>query len=297
MVTIPDPRITPISKDWYGNSVSKINMLRLDEVHHVISGNKWYKLKHNIIHIQKEGYKGLLTFGGAFSNHLVAAAAVAKEYGIASIGIVRGEQDGNNWSHTLKQCAEYGMQLVFVTREEYKKKIDISWLQELQSKYANYYIIPEGGANEWGRNGSAEIASYISGEYTHICVSVGTGTTLAGIASQLPDNTNIFGYAPMKGGAYLQEEIQQLLPQHKNIQIFDEWHFGGFGKWNEELTGFMNEFYSVNHISLDMVYTAKMMYGIKQQLQARIFSANASVLCIHTGGLQGNGSIAHLLNY
>lgn len=297
MATIPEPRISQLSKDWYGERVEHIAMLRLDEVHPIVSGNKWYKLKYNIAYAQQQGYKGLVTFGGAYSNHLIATAAAANEAGMLSIGIIRGEHEPASWSHTLRQCETYSMQLVFVSRQEYKNKTDAGWLQQLQEKYPEYYIVPEGGANEWGRVGAAEIANYIPPKYTHICISVGTSTTLAGIAAKLPEEKRLYGYAPMKGGGYIQEEVKSILPANNNIQIFDEWHFGGFGKWNNELVTFMNDFYESNYIPLDMVYTAKMMYGIKQQLNSGFFPKESSILCIHTGGLQGNESISQLLKY
>ena len=272
-------------------------MLQLDVLHPVISGNKWYKLKYNIEYALNNGYQAVLTFGGAYSNHLVATAAAAKVYGLKSIGIVRGSY--TELSPTLHDCISYGMELQFVSREDYKRKTDAAWLESLIHKYNDPFIIPEGGANEQGRSGSEEIVSCIPEDITHVCVSVGTGTTFAGIRNGLPVNKMLYGYAPMKGGIYLKgETIQYLKPgQDANWQFFDDWHFGGFGKWTNELVDFMNAFYSINHIPLDMVYTAKMMFGIKEQLQSGFFPSNARVCCIHTGGLQGNSSIAHLLQY
>lgn len=295
MDTIPDPRIQVLQPDWYFPYVQEVAMLRLDEVHPVVSGNKWYKLKHNISHAIQHGYKTILTFGGGYSNHLVATAAAAKESGLKSIGVVRGVYD--HVTPTLIACEEYGMQLEFVSQDEYDRKDDEVWLKQLSDKYGNVFIIPEGGANEWGREGAAVIASFIPAGYTHVCISVGTGTTLEGIRSVLPEQTEVFGYVPMKGGSYLTDEISKHVPTNNNWLLFDEWHFGGFGKRSDGLLAFMNEFYTTNHIPLDMVYTAKMMYGVQSQMKAGVFPPDARILCIHTGGLQGNATIADRLIY
>lgn len=295
MDIIPEPRIQPLQRNWYLPYVEEVAMLRLDEVHPVVSGNKWYKLKHNIQHAIKENRNTILTFGGGYSNHLVATAAAAKAFGLDSIGLVRGVYA--QLTPTLVACKEYGMQLEFISQEEYDRKDDEVWLQQLTSSYGKVFIIPEGGANEWGREGATEIARYIPSTYSHVCVPVGTGTTLEGIRTALPSNIEVFGYVPMKGGNYLTEEISKHVPPKDNWVLFDEWHFGGFGKRTEGLIAFMNEFYTINHIPLDMVYTAKMMYGVQSQMKAGVFPPDARILCVHTGGLQGNASISGMLIY
>lgn len=272
-------------------------MLRLDIVHPIISGNKWYKLKHNLLHASQTGYESIITFGGAYSNHLIAAAAAAKAYNIRSEGIVRGTYAEAELTPTLQACKEYGMQLFFVSRGEYAQKNENGWLDELRMNYPGAYIIPEGGANEYGRIGAGEIANYIPRNFTHVCVSVGTGTTFVGLRNALPANQFLYGYAPMKGGKYLADEVKPHLTKDTNWELFDDWHFGGFGKQNQTLIDSMNEFYDINHIPLDIVYTGKMMYGILKQLKAGVFPHDANLLCIHTGGLQGNSSVTRLLRY
>lgn len=290
--------IQPLDKEWHGPHVSGMDMLRLDLLDPVISGNKWYKLKHNLQYAMQQGYKSILTFGGAFSNHLIATAAAAQLHHIPAVGIVRGD-DGRELTATLKACREYGMQLHFVTREEYKHKDEEDWLARLAAKFDKPFIIPEGGANEQGRAGAAEIAALIPGSYTHICVSLGTGTTFIGLRNALPVHQQLLGFVPMKNGTYLKNEIWMAIEQDQdqNWELYDRWHFGGFGKWTGELISFMNGFYQVNHIPLDMVYTAKMMYGLKDLLSEGYFPAGANILCIHTGGLQGNAAIAAELDY
>lgn len=301
MVTIPksEPYIQALNKDWYCPFVQEVSMLRLDVIHPVVSGNKWYKLKENVHQAIKYEYKGILTFGGAYSNHLVAAAATANEYGLQSIGIIRGKYASNNLSPTLESCVAYGMKLIFVSKEDYAQRADEQWLTFLLNEYPGYFVIPEGGANKWGRDGAKAIAAYIPQGYTDICISVGTGTSYIGIVNALPPEQQVYGYIPMKGGNYMKDIITPFIDKDQSIApaLFDKWHFGGFGKWSKELTDFMNSFYDINKIPLDMVYTAKMMYGIQEQIRQGTFPFQSKILCIHSGGLQGNASIAHLLTY
>jgi 1-aminocyclopropane-1-carboxylate deaminase len=292
-----EPYIQPLNENWYKPYVAGVSMLRLDVLHPIISGNKWYKLKHNIQYAQEHGYKSILTFGGAYSNHLIATAAAANISGMNSIGMVRGNYAEHAMTTTLQACVDDGMQLVFASREEYARKNDGDWLEELGSKYPGAFIVPEGGANGQGRAGAEEIAHYIPKQFTHVCVSVGTGTTFAGLRNAVHAEQMVYGYVPMKGGRYMAEEMQPYLIKNKSWKIFDEWHFGGFGKWNNDLVASMNEFYNINNIPLDIVYTSKMMYGLQQQLKQGVFPADAHILCVHTGGLQGNTSVQHLLQY
>lgn len=288
--------IQPLNKFWYGKKVAGMDMLRLDLLHPVISGNKWYKLRLNLAYAADHGHKTIVTFGGGFSNHLIATACAARLFGLKSVGIVRGQHDV--LTPTLEACKSEGMELIFVSHEDYKNKHQPEWAANLVSHFDDLFIIPEGGANELGRSGAALITRYIDDSYTHIALSAGTGTTLAGLRSKLPHQQQIMGFVPMKQGAYLHSHIaEHLSPDQTNWQLFDEWHFGGFGKWNETLLTFMNEFYRENKIPLDIVYTSKMMYGIHQMLEQNDFSSCDKVLCIHTGGLQGNVSVKDALIY
>jgi len=300
MDTIDERRaiIQPIAKPWYSQQhVAALDMLRLDLLHPVISGNKWFKLRLNIRHAIDSGFKTIVTFGGGFSNHLIATACASRMFGIKSIGIVRGRYD--TLTPTLTDCKNAGMELIFVSKEEYERKEDTTWIRQLAAHFDELFIIPEGGANEWGRVGAGLIDRFINHDYTHVALSVGTGTTLTGLRNKLENKQQILGFAPMKQGAYLKDHITEHLHEDKNTnwQLFDEWHFGGFGKWNDELLQFMNDFYQTTNIPLDIVYTSKMMYGIKQLLAADFFQPDARVLCIHTGGLQGNVSVKDKLIY
>ncbi|MCB9046223.1 MAG: 1-aminocyclopropane-1-carboxylate deaminase/D-cysteine desulfhydrase [Chitinophagales bacterium] len=299
MAITPDrqPFIQPINAAWYENKVTGVDMLRLDVIHKHVSGNKWFKLKYNIEHCILEGIDTVLTFGGAYSNHLAATAAMANFNGIRSIGVIKGKYAEHSLTSTLQFCTDNGMYLHFVTNETYSKKNDPDFLKELSDMFATPLIIPEGGANEMGIIGAGEIADLIPADYTHIAVSVGTGSTLSGIVNNTGNELWTIGYAPMKGGSYLGKEVSRLIRPEKRdaYRIYDDWHFGGFGRYTDELTMFMNNFYGQNGIPLDMVYTAKMMFGLKEQILRGDYPDEVRILCIHTGGLQGNQSIADKL--
>ncbi len=200
---------------------------------------------------------------------------------------------------TLEACRAEGMELIFVTQEDYKNSQEPEWAKNIVAHFDEIFMIPEGGANEWGRAGAGLLNRFVTDDYTHIAVSVGTGTTLMGLRNKIPEHQQILGFVPMKKGAYLAATIEaHLLPdRNNNWRLFDEWHFGGFGKWNDELLQFMNEFYRENNIPLDIVYTSKMMYGVHELLENNFFSSCDRILCIHTGGLQGNSSVQVELCY
>jgi len=289
--------IQSLNKVWYQGKVAGIDMLRLDKLHPVISGNKWYKLRLNLAYAIDHGYKTVVTFGGGYSNHLVATACAAKLFGLQSVGIVRGRHD--TLTPTLQQCRDYGMELLFVTREDYKNRHQPEWAAQLTAHFDEILIIPEGGANERGRTGAGLLTRFIDSSYSHIALSVGTGTTLAGLRHKLAGPQHIMGFVPMTQI----EEQQHYISEHLQADKAGTWsliadkYFGGFGKWNDELLHFMNDFYSDNKIPLDVVYTSKMMYNMQQLLADNYFNSCDKILCIHTGGLQGNVSVKEKLKY
>ncbi len=293
MDTIREDAITiqPLHTDWYGGKVARMDMLRLDLIHPRVSGNKWYKLQFNIQEAMENGKSSVVTFGGGHSNHLIATAHACKIVGLKSLGIVRGHY--SVLTQTLLNCEAEGMELCFAEKAEYDALQLADGVEKLLLKYPGAAIIPEGGANESGRRGAALIGRFIRHHYTHIALSVGSGTTFAGLRNALPVGQSIIGFAPMKGGSYLQQEVGPWLisTQNKNWEILDKWHFGGFGKSSEELVRFMNQFYQAHRIPLDFVYTAKMMFGVQELLDTGYFNAHDIILCIHTGGLQGNASL------
>jgi 1-aminocyclopropane-1-carboxylate deaminase len=289
--------IQPVSKFWHGDKVAAVDILRLDLLHPVISGNKWFKLRLNLKHAAEKGFKTIVTFGGGYSNHLIATAFAAKIFGLRCVGIVRGHY--NLLTPTLEACRAQGMELIFVSQEDYKNKHQPDWVGKIVSHFDEIFIIPEGGANEWGRTGAGLIDRFIKDSYSHIVLAVGSGTTLIGLRNKLNIKQQILGFTPMKQGAYLAGHIHKHLKEDKdrNWRVLDKWHFGGFGRWDEKLIGFMNEFYRVNKIPLDIIYTSKMMYGLHEMLHDNFFSSCDKILCIHSGGLQGNTSVRDELEF
>lgn len=270
----------------FPNSIS-VTVKREDLIHSVVSGNKFRKLKYNLLQAKNENKKTLLTFGGAFSNHIAAVAFAARENGFKSIGIIRGEeiQDkiGNN--PTLQFAQECGMQLEFVSREAYRLKHESSFLEEMKSKFGDFYLIPEGGTNELAVKGCEEILTDEDHEFDYICCAVGTGGTISGIINSALSYQKVLGFPALKGD-FLQDEIC-IFVQNKNWKLINDYHFGGYGKVNEELIAFINDFYNRTQIPLDPVYTGKMVFGVIDMIQKNYFPAQSRILLIHTGGLQG----------
>ena len=266
-----------------------LDILRLDLCHPIVSGNKWFKLNGLQEAMQAAQKKSIISFGGAWSNHLVALAYYAHHYQIPCKAIVRGHYEV--LSPSLLFAQEHGMELHFVDATHYSAlKKDAS---SLQSKYPDAYVLPEGGNSEMGVKGASAIASFLTKSYDYVCVSVGSGTTFAGLRRALSLDTHLIGFAPMKGGTYLKNEIESYIPtiDKTSYTILDAYHFGGFGKITPELISFMNNCYQRYALPLDRVYTAKMLWGISELIQTQQLSSNARIAAIHTGGLQGNQSI------
>lgn len=283
--------IQPVHAEIAVRNGIRLDMLRLDKTDRIVSGNKWFKLIRNMQAARAGGHRTLLSFGGPWSNHLVAMAAAAQDAGFASVGIVRGLHFADNYTSSLHWCADMGMQLRFLSREAYALKDDPVFLEGLRREWDDPYIIPEGGANRQGREGAGLIAQYIPAHYTHICLAAGTGTTLTGLREKLPVAQQIIGFVPMKQGRYLETAIAGWLSegQNRSWSLTDAYHFGGFGKMTISLREWIQQFYQTHGIPLDRVYTAKMMYGVTDMIAQGAFPDGAQILCIHTGGLQGNG--------
>ena len=270
----------------------KVNlfMLRLDLLDEDISGNKWFKLKKNIEEAKRLCKKQIITFGGAFSNHIAATAKACSIAGFDSIGIIRGEEIAN---HTLKKAALNGMKLRFVSRGLYRDKQQLlAWLAQ-EYNLDESLVIPEGGANAAGIEGCKEIVSLINCTFNYIAVACGTGTTLAGIMQQLNHNQKGLGISALKGGAFLYDEIINGIPKNKcqKLEIIEQYHFGGYAKYSPELLIFIKDFYVKYNIKLDFIYTAKLMFGLFDLIQQNYFPENATIIAIHSGGLQGNEGI------
>lgn len=258
---------------------------RIDLTHEFISGNKWYKLKYNLLEAERNSYNTLLTFGGAYSNHILATSVLANENGFKSIGIIRGERCAF-LNPTLKLAEEHGMQLHYVSRKEYQSKQTSKFLSVLKNKFGDFYLIPEGGSNKFALKGTSEIITKNDSQ-DYICCSVGTGTTLAGIINSSSFKQNIIGFPAIKGFSELEKEIQSITTK-SNWQLNNNFCFGGYAKTNPLLINFINTFNENQLIPLDAIYTGKMMFGILELISKDYFPKGSSILAIHTGGLQGN---------
>jgi 1-aminocyclopropane-1-carboxylate deaminase len=242
-------------------------------------GNKWWKLRYNLIEAIREKHNKVLTFGGAFSNHIVATASACNRMGLKSIGIIRGDST-DKLNPSLIRAQNDGMELFFVDRQIYRNKSNIDW----KSIYGDHYLIPEGGTNELAVSSCEEMISFK--EFDMVCVPVGTGGTLSGIIRSLKPSQHAIGFSSLKGGGFLNDEVKKYV-DHSNWSIQFDYHFGGYAKINLELVSFMNEFKRDFSIQLDPVYTAKMFYGIFDMIKNEQIRSNSTILAVHTGGTQG----------
>jgi 1-aminocyclopropane-1-carboxylate deaminase len=266
------------------------DLLRLDKIHPVISGNKWFKLKYYLEEALEKNYQTILTFGGAYSNHIAATAYAAERMGMKSIGIIRGEEPAI-LSHTLKEAKRLGMQLSFINRETYRQKKDTAFIKSLSEKYAGPYIIPEGGEGEPGIRGAAEIADLVDiNKYSHLLCAVGTGTLLKGLARASLQGQQVIGIPVLKGFIDIPLITDGSIKQR--VRLIQDYHFGGYAKNNETLFAFMNEFYDQTNIPTDFVYTGKLLFAAADLAKKNYFPAGSQLLLVHSGGLQGNDSLA-----
>ncbi len=266
-----------------------VNILRLDEIHPLISGNKFFKLQLHILAAINTQYSTIATFGGAYSNHIIATACYCHQLGFKSVGIIRGEEPAQK-SNTLLQAEAFGMQLIYVSRELFKEKDKV-----IRSfKDENYYWVNEGGYSRLGAEGAADICSWIDGSYTDIVCAVGTGTMMAGLIIEAKPHQKVTGISVLKGNEKLIESVTDLLTDEekkKHFELMDGYHFGGYAKHPEALLDWMNLFYHQSKVPTDLVYTAKLCYAVNDLLQKGYFAPNSKIMIIHSGGLQGNNSL------
>ncbi|PSL47654.1 1-aminocyclopropane-1-carboxylate deaminase [Chitinophaga niastensis] len=290
MISYDNITLASFKTSWLPDTIQAA-MLRLDKLHPEISGNKWFKLKYNIAAAKANNDNGIITYGGAYSNHIAATALACKEAGINCMGIIRGEEHHQHMNHTLKMADANGMDLVFVTREEYRNRNSHETREGL---YPDYHIIPEGGHNALGAKGCEEILSiFPTSEYTHILCAVGTGTTLAGLINSAAPHQQVVGISVLKGAHYLEKEVADLLKsgQHADWKILHEFHGGGYAKKSPQLIDFINTFYRETGIPTDIIYTGKLILAFSELVQHGYFPNGSKILLIHTGGLQGNLSL------
>ena len=282
------PDLTQITIDKIDHPLLKnknvsLDVLRLDKIHPVISGNKWFKLKYHLDNFNAGNYAGIVTFGGPWSNHIVATACLCYLQKLNCIGIIRGEKP-ELFSYSLQDALNYGMQLKFISRDQYKNKTSGSVLEGIKGDFPEYYIIPEGGAGEIGERGAGEIMCY-AGEnnYSHIACAVGTGTMLRGIYRSIAKDQKLLGIVVLKGW----NEDSKV----DNPKLWLNYHFGGYAKYDAGLISFMNEFYQATNIPTDFVYTGKLAFAIFDLVTNNYFTEGVKILMIHSGGLQGNRSL------
>ncbi|MBD2626903.1 1-aminocyclopropane-1-carboxylate deaminase/D-cysteine desulfhydrase [Trichormus variabilis] len=299
------PPIQKINSEIAANVGVKLSILRLDLMHPEVNGNKWFKLKYNLAEAKEKNFSTILTFGGAYSNHIYATAAVGKIFGFRTIGVIRGEEN-RPLNHTLKFALAQGMQLVYIDRQTYKQKNTAEFQENLQRRFGEVFIIPEGGCNLNGVRGCIEILQTVKQFHT-ICLACGTGTTLAGMTLSLNQQQKVIGFPVLKGGDFIKEDINNLLTNYLNSglptpvdspapwELVCNYHFGGYAKVKDELKLFCHNFQQEHNIPLDYIYTGKMFYGIIDLIKQGFFESE-SLLLVHTGGLQGNFGLRKYLN-
>ena len=301
---LPPIPMQQVNVDFLEEKNIQLFVLREDLIHPTISGNKWRKLFYNLQEAKNDGKNQLLTFGGAYSNHIAATAAAGKQFGFKTIGIIRGEEH-LPLNPTLQLAVENGMQLKYISRSLYKEeKYNTSFLQEMKGEFGDFYLIPEGGSNAFAVKGCTEILKNINIDYDVICCACGTGGTIAGIIAAADSTKEIIGFPALKGGEFLKNDIQQLLADYQ--QLFDikinsskwslitDYHFGGYAKTNTELIDFVNDFYQKQNIPLDLIYTGKMLYGILHLAKTSSKFNGKKIVAVHTGGLQGNKGFTNI---
>lgn len=275
-------------------------MKRLDLIHPYISGNKWFKQKYNLSKAREDGYKRLLTFGGAFSNHIYAAAAAGKEFGFNTIGVIRGEEH-LPLNPTLQFAAEQGMQIHYVNRDDYRKKHLPEFTDWVYSKFGKVYIIPEGGTNQIAIKGAAEIPSLIEIDFDYITTACATAGTISGVISGLHGSKKVLGFAVLRGSAFVLKNTEQNVLEFTGKK-FDNWsinldyHFGGYAKINRDLVLFIRQIEEINGIVLDPIYTGKMLYGVYDLARKEFFGEKKTIVALHTGGQQGIAGMRARMN-
>lgn len=286
------PFIQEIKENFVLDKGLQLFIKREDLIHPKVSGNKWRKLKYNLLKAKEEGYTTLLTFGGAYSNHIYATAAAANEAGFESVGVIRGEELATKpLNHTLTFAQEQGMQLHFLSREDYRRKSEETVVKSLEDKFGRFYLLPEGGTNNLAVKGAEEIVDEEAKLFDFICLSVGTGGTVSGVIAATEKHQHTIGFSALKGD-FLNDEVKTLLKGYSNKdrsnwQIENDYHFGGYAKTNDELLDFIQKFEDQYNILLDPIYTGKMMYGVYDKIKNGHFKSGSRILVIHTGGLQG----------
>ena len=283
LIEINDPRL-------FENKI-KLFIKREDLIDPEISGNKWFKLRYNLLEAKKLGHKKILTFGGAYSNHIYSTAAAGKKFGFETIGVIRGEEH-LPLNPTLSFAKDCGMKFHYLDRKSYKNKYDELIVKSLKNEYDDFYLVPEGGSNSLAVKGCSEIIPRINKKFDFICTACGTGGTLAGMVLGLNSNAKAIGFSVLKGGNFLNNNVKNFLSIFNqnnliNWEINLDYHFGGYAKVTDELLEFCHEFTDKHNIEIEPIYTGKMLFGIFDLIKKKYFPKGSTIIALHSGGLQG----------
>lgn len=292
-----DPmKVQEVEDEIFHSANVRLLVLRADLIHPIISGNKWWKLKYNLEEAKRQGKKTLLTFGGAFSNHILAVACAGKENSFDTIGIIRGEEH-IPLNPVLQYASDAGMKLIYIDRLAYRQKSDLHFLAELEKKFGDFYLLPEGGSNELAVKGCAEMLEDVNVDFDHLCCCCGTGATLAGLALSLKKEQKTFGFSVLKGASFLDDEVSHLMrsvdpgADISGVKIMHDYHFGGYAKSTRVLLNFIHDFEKKTDLPVEPVYTGKMFYGIFDLVGKNFFAPGSTILAVHTGG------VSTIINY
>ena len=290
--------VTPLQvlhDDVLAHADVTVMVKRIDLVHPIISGNKWYKLKYNLENAQQQGCRQILSFGGAYSNHIHALAGACKAIGLDSIGVIRGERS-SLLNDTLKFAEGCGMRLHYLNRADYRLKDSPKVIHQLQQRFGDFYLLPEGGSNALALKGVAELVDELGDDFDLLCCACGSGGTLAGLIAGLAGRKSLEGYSALKGADFLYGDIRRLLAAG-GYQDTDNWglnldyHFGGFAKTTPELLNFIHSFTERHDIPLEPLYTGKLFYGLYERIAQGVYPRGIRIIALHSGGMQGRDSL------
>ena len=286
------PVLQPLRDSLFVEKQLDVSVLRLDTIHPFVSGNKLYKLKYNMEAFQRSGKEYLVTFGGAYSNHIVATAAAGKAAGINTIGIIRGDELNESSNARLRFASDCGMQLKFIPRDEYRQ-----WRNDLKKEKGPFiamddagYFLPEGGSNELAVKGCMEIVNEIENDFGVICCACGTGATLAGISASLGDRQKAIGIAVLRGSKFLEDDIRKMNGGRNNLEVIHDYHFGGYAGKNNELEEFCRWFIETHSIAIEPLYTGRLFFALYKLAKKDFFTPQSKIVVVHTGGIFDVGS-------
>ncbi|ROS01314.1 1-aminocyclopropane-1-carboxylate deaminase [Sinobacterium caligoides] len=289
----PTP-VVPLSAALFDDKGVRVSVKRLDLLDAEISGNKWYKLKHNLAAAQRQGAQCIVSFGGAYSNHIHALASAGRRLGVQTVGIIRGEAPPT-LNPTLADAEAWGMQLQFISRSDYRRKAEPDFLADLQQRYSHSYVVPEGGANALGIQGCGDIMREIEGQVDDcdvVMVPVGTGGTMTGMSAAVTSKARVLGIAVVNAYAGLYADIERGLaqaaePPLAGWQLLDGFHGGGYAKVDEPLARFLREFEQAHGIAIEPVYSGKMFKALFTLIENDFFPRGSHIVAVHSGGMQG----------